>query len=64
MPDRDISERDAAISATVASRMMREDRLEAAREAKNAPTAREVIFSILFVAITSIGLLILMITMQ
>lgn len=64
MPDRDISDRDAALSATVAARMMREDRLDAEREAHSAPSTREVIFSILFVAITSIGLLILMITMQ
>lgn len=64
MSDPEISERDAALSATVASRIMREDRLEAAREAKNVPTSREVIFSILFVAITSIGLLITMMAMQ
>jgi hypothetical protein len=64
MPDHEISDRDAAISATVARRMMREDRLEAEREARNAPTTREMIASILFVAITSIGLLITMMAMQ
>lgn len=64
MADPEISDRDAAISATIAARMMREDREDAEREARNAPSPREVLFSILFVAITSIGLLVTMLMLQ
>jgi hypothetical protein len=60
----DLSERDAAIAATIARRTLREDRRDAEREARNAPSRRTVIISVLFVLVASLGGLALMIAMQ
>lgn len=64
MPKPNLDDREAALAAAIAARTLREDRLDAEREAKTAPSPRAVLFSVLFVVVVSVGLLATMVAMQ
>ncbi len=64
MSDLELSEREAAIGATVAMQTIREEQRRNGEEGIDLPhshtSTRATVFSILFVAVSSIGMLILM----
>ena len=64
MPKPDLDDREAAMAAAIAARTLREDRLDAEREAQAAPSTRAVLFSVLFVVVVSVGILAAMVAIQ
>lgn len=59
-----LDEREAAIAASIAARTLKEDRLDAEREASAAPSTRALVLSVVFVIVASIGGLVAMLAVQ